>query len=117
MGNRFLSFFAVFSAGIMAWPVFVLGDVSSEAEKELISQTDMSRQINEGLRPQEEKKPEIHVNQEKPAPQSQGPSFKIIEIVLQGNTIFTAQEFRVFVKPFGGRGLFLKGLEDLANLI
>ena len=117
MSKFFQLFFAIFLVGMMARPVFVFGDVSSEAEKELISQTDMSRQINEGLGPQQDKKPEIHVNQEKPAPQSQGPSFKIHEIVLEGNTIFTTQQLHVYVKPYEGRVLFLKDLQDLTNLI
>jgi hemolysin activation/secretion protein len=117
MSRCFLLFFVVFLAGMLTKPEFVLGDVSSEAEKELISQTDMSRQINEGLGLQQEKKPEIHVKKEKPAPKSQGPSFKINDIVLEGNTVFTTQQLRVYIKSYEGRVLFLKDLQDLANLI
>jgi hemolysin activation/secretion protein len=115
--NKGFLIFVVVLAGLTMRPAVTLGDVSSEAQKELISQTDMSRQINESLGPQEEKKPEIHVSQEKPAPQPQGRSFKVREIVLEGNTIFTTQQLRVYVKPYEGHVLFLKDLQDLANLI
>lgn len=122
MSKRFLIFFGLFSAGIIAGPASALdlpAGISSDMQREI---TQLQAEVIQSrgrldLEPQDLKKAEVHVKQNQGPSESQGPAFKVNEIIFEGNTIFPAELLQSLAKPYEGRVLYLKDFQDLTMLI
>ena len=120
MNKRFIISFAFLSLGMMVRPAFVLGDISIEVQREAMQlQADMIQMIDQRRDFQDQQMPnaEVQMEQQEPLPVVQGLSFQVNEIILEGNTIFPAEQFRSTINRYEGRVLFLKDLQDLAKMI
>jgi len=121
MSKRHFSFFVVFLLGMLVFPVFVSAAVSVDIQREVSQlEADMIQQSKEhlDLEEQEKQKAEVQLQKEENQPQAQGPAFKVNKIELVGNnSIFSTQLLHLYAKPFEGRVLHLKDLQDLALLI
>lgn len=92
--------------------------ISDEAIKQLVSQSEDFRKETKRLTLEEEKKPEIVVEEEREAPvEEKGPIFFVKKIILEGNTVYPTEEFARYMVNYENRETTFSELKELAQAI
>ena len=93
-------------------------DVTDQAKQELKTQEEVFRTPTRPASIPIEKKPEITVEEEKKEEiKAKGPVFLLKKIKLEGNQIFSEENFRPFFSQFEGREISFEDLRTIAQLI